>query len=88
MIKNYLKLASVVSILFLLQSCDSNPCDDGYTEVEQDGSTVCLPDYVVGIEKSKWLGTTFYHSDFGVIEFENGVWITSYGETLEVSELE
>ena len=88
MIKNYLKLAAAASLLLLLQSCDSTPCDDGYTEVQQNGGTICLPDYVVGIEKSAWLGTAFYHNDYGVIEFKNDNWVTTYGETLEVSELE
>ena len=86
--KNYLKLVAAASLLFMLQSCDSTPCDAGFTEVEQNGDIICLPDYVVGVEKSSWLGTSFYHSDYGVIEFKNGVWITSYDEILEVSELE
>ncbi|SCY07061.1 hypothetical protein SAMN05192588_0988 [Nonlabens sp. Hel1_33_55] len=88
MVKNYLQITVAVFLLLILQSCDSTLCDEGFTEVDQNGGTVCLPDYVVGIEKSTWLGTDFYHSDFGVIAFKDGSWVTSYGEKLELSDLD
>ncbi|KQC33487.1 hypothetical protein AAU57_09300 [Nonlabens sp. YIK11] len=85
---NYFKTALLFISVTLFMSCDSTPCDDGFTEVEQDGNVICLPDYVVGIEKTTWLGTAFYHSDYGIIEFDNGIWVTTYGEVLEVEDLD
>ena len=69
-----MKKLSLLLVLLIMQtimiSCDSDPCDDGYTQVEG----VCIPDYVVGIELNTELGRLFYHSNFGVIKFENGNW--------------
>ncbi len=63
-------------------SCDSDPCDEGYTQVEQNGSFICLPDFLAGIEKSNEYGNTFYHKKHGVITFEKGQWTNEFGEKL------
>ena len=58
----------------LMISCDTDPCDDGYTQLDNG---VCVPDYVVGTKQNFELGNVFYHSKFGVITYKNGSW---YGE--------
>lgn len=67
-------LAVLMSIIFV-NSCDSDPCDEGYTQV--DG--ICLPDYIVGIEQNFELGNEFYHSKYGTINYKNGNWYKDNG---------
>ena len=57
--------------MFIIVSCDSDPCDDGYTQIDNG---VCVPDYVTGIENSDNLGNVFYHSKYGAITYENDNW--------------
>ncbi|MFD0989751.1 hypothetical protein ACFQ1R_06565 [Mariniflexile jejuense] len=52
-------------------NCDSDPCDEGYTQIDNG---VCVPDYVVGIEKSVELGNVFYHPKYGAITYKDGNW--------------
>lgn len=59
-------------ISFLIISCDSDPCDDGYTQLDNG---VCVPDYVVGIEQNSELGNVFYHSELGAVTYKNGKWL-------------
>ncbi|MFT6127683.1 MAG: hypothetical protein ACJAVA_002176 [Flavobacteriaceae bacterium] len=66
--KRNLFLITLLISLFII-SCDSDPCDDGYTQLD---SGVCVPDYVAGIEKTSHLGNIFYHSEYGAITFKNG----------------
>lgn len=70
-----LLLAFLVIIIFNLSCEKSDPCNDGYTEV----NGVCIPDYVVGIELNTNSGNEFYHSEFGVITYKNGLWLDSNG---------
>jgi len=72
--KNRNLFLGLFTVLILLTSCDADPCDDGYTQVQENGSSFCLPDYVVGIEKLPEFGNTFYHNDYGIIKFENEKW--------------
>lgn len=72
--------ALVITFSTILASCDTDPCDPGYTEID-DG--ICLPDHVVGIEKNKELGNVFYHKTYGVIKFENGKWFTENNRLIE-----
>ena len=81
--KNKKLLLVLLTILIIsLYSCDSNPCDEGYTLVKENGSSYCLPDYVVGIEKSIEYGNRFYHNEYGIIEFEKGEWKNQIGENI------
>lgn len=79
---NIRNVVFALSIILSFYSCDSDPCDEGYTQVEENGSTFCLPDYIVGIEKSIEYGNKFYHKEHGIIEFENGKWTNQYGDNL------
>ena len=58
---------------FIIISCDEDPCDDGYTQV--DG--VCIPDFLVGLgnKQNFKLGNTFYHPELGLIKYEKGKWL-------------
>jgi hypothetical protein len=79
--KLYLRIFTVLTVSFY--SCDSDPCDEGYTEVTENGSTFCLPDYVAGIEKQTEYGNRFYHNEYGIIAFDNGKWTNPFGENLK-----
>lgn len=68
--KTSLVLIVIIISVFVI-SCDSDPCDDGYTQIDNG---VCVPDYVVGIEKNIELGNVFYHSKYGPITYKNGNW--------------
>ncbi|WP_167342009.1 hypothetical protein [Nonlabens sp. SY33080] len=69
-------------MLISLNSFDSDTCDSGYTEIENNGETICIPDYLVGIETKEGMGTTFYHSKEGVIEYKNGIWTNYLGKDI------
>lgn len=66
----------------LITSCDSNPCDEGYTQVQENGATFCLPDYVVGIEKQRKLGDKFFHHLHGVVVFKDNQWFDEHGNKI------
>ncbi len=72
--KIILFLATLI-ISILIVSCDSDPCDEGYTQLDNG---VCVPDYVAGVANQDFtLGYVFYHSEFGVINFKNGKWFNA-----------
>lgn len=79
--KNLLLILSTIFILSIY-SCDSDPCDEGYTQVEENGTTFCLPDYVVGIENPSEYGNRLYHSEYGIIELNKGKWTNEMGENI------
>lgn len=73
--KNKLLLTTLIITFFTLSCEKSDPCNDGYTEV----NGVCIPDYVVGIELNPNSGNEFYHSELGIISYKNGLWRDSSG---------
>jgi len=85
--KNRFLCLALFTSLVLITSCDADPCDDGYSQIERNGASFCLPDYVVGIELGPEFGNTFYHKAFGMITFENDIWSNENGEVLTVSQL-
>lgn len=81
--KNYYFIGLLSLMNFLLLSCEST-CDEGYTEVTEDGSTFCVPEYIAGIEDDNPFGVNlFYHDDFGLIKYENGQWMNSDDQIIE-----
>ena len=80
--KNHFSLFLI--FFFILISCEQNPCDSGYSYIENsDGSSYCLKDFEYGIENYiNEYGNTFYHDKLGVIIFENGKWINEMNENI------
>lgn len=72
-------LPGIVLICFLFTNCQTELCDEGYTEV--DG--FCLPDYVVGAEQTLAAGDTYYHYKYGVITFRDGRWLNIDNEPVQ-----
>ena len=72
----------VTALLFVGTACSSDPCDEGYTAVEDNGTTACLPDYVVGLEAKLTSKTRFFHVEHGVITYHNGEWTNHLGERI------
>ncbi|NQX77111.1 hypothetical protein [Gilvibacter sp.] len=68
--------------VLVFASCSSDPCDEGYTAVEDGGTTACLPDYVVGLEIKFTSKTRFFHDELGVITYDNGTWTNQLGEDI------
>ncbi len=64
-------LLSLCVVFVFIVSCDSDPCDEGYTQIDNG---VCVPDYIAGVDQNFELGTEFYHSEYGVITYSNGNW--------------
>ena len=64
-------LLTFLIICTLNLSCDKDPCDDGYTQLDNG---VCVPDYIVGIEQNFELGNLFYHSELGAVSYINDIW--------------
>ena len=77
------KFYSILLItIFVITSCEeSNPCDRGYTEVNE----ICIPDYVVGVTKNIEKEKKYYHTEYGVIIFKDNNW---YNENDEIIILE
>ena len=76
----------LIAFSLLLTNCDSDPCDTGYTQIKNnDGSSYCLPDYVVGEKQDFEKGNIFYHPEYGVIYFKNENWYNKFNN--EISEL-
>lgn len=80
--KNNLLLILSTIFILLIYSCDSDPCDEGYTQVEENGTTFCLPDYIVGIENLSEYGNRLYHSKYGIIKLNKGKWTNEMGENI------
>lgn len=75
-------LATLTIFILSNYSCDSDPCDEGYTQVTENGATYCLPDFLGTIEESTEDGTKFFHTKFGIIELNNGKWTNKIGENI------
>ena len=75
---NLILITTLISLF--VTSCEKDPCDDGYTQLDNG---VCVPDYVVGIEKNTNLGNVFYHSEYGEITFKNGNWYDNQNLIIE-----
>ncbi|MEZ4810537.1 MAG: hypothetical protein R2819_09275 [Allomuricauda sp.] len=71
-----------MTALSIIVSCSSDPCKDGYTEVKENGQSLCLPDYVVGIEQEPAIGNKFYHRTYGIVVYEDGKWFDQFGVEL------
>lgn len=83
---NYLQTIIILSLIFI--SCDLDPCDTGYTQVKNnDGSSYCLPDYVVGEKQDFEKGNVFYHKKHGLVSFNKGEWYTHENKILTDIEL-
>jgi hypothetical protein len=65
------KISLLIGILLFMNSCDKDPCDEGYTQLD---SGVCVPDYIVGQLNDFSLGNVYYHNKFGVINLVDGNW--------------
>lgn len=77
--KRYL-LLTIISFAFF--SC-GDPCDEGYSqEVLDNGTTICLPDYIYGSIHNFELGDTYSHREFGVITKKENVWVNA--ENIEI----
>jgi len=73
----------VLLICFLIINCDPDPCDAGYTQIKNnDGSSFCLPDYVVGEKQDFEKGNIFYHQKHGIIFIKNGDWFDNQNRIL------
>ena len=81
--KNFFLSATIILFSFLIISCENDPCDEGYTQVTQDGIDICLPDYVVNSKQSLKSGDTFYHHEYGIITFQDDKWYNESGDVLK-----
>lgn len=82
LLPKFLFFAQISVFYFVFQACDTDPCDEGYTQIRDNGMSICVPDYIMGIEKSGDYGNRFYHDNLGLIEFNNGKWTNQYGENV------
>lgn len=80
--KNNLLLTVLIIFILSFYACDSDPCNEGYTQVEENGATFCLPDYVVGFENPSEYGNMLYHSEYGIIKLNEGKWTNEIGENI------
>lgn len=77
----FILLVLLVSFLFI--NCDSDPCDTGFTQIKNnDGSSYCLPDYVVGEKQDFEKGNIFYHQEHGIIFLKDGNWFDNQNRIL------
>lgn len=69
------KIILLITSSFLILSCqEQNLCDIGYKPHEQNGQTICIPDFLTGKALDPQLGNTYYHKKYGVITIQNGIW--------------
>jgi hypothetical protein len=79
-----MKIFILLAVSFLLLSCEKrNLCDEGYKPHEQNGQTICIPDYLTGKAVDPKLGNTYYHQKYGVITIQNGIWKDANNLTIE-----
>ena len=78
--KNALSL--LISLIFIISSCEKDRCDEGYKEVNVNGQDICVLKFNIGIEFPIENGTKLYHEKVGVIEFNNGEWKNQIGENV------
>jgi len=72
----------VLTLLFIFCSCD-DPCDEGYTQqVNADGSTFCVPDFLTGKINNFELGDTYFHSEHGVIRIKKEDWFNTSNQII------
>ncbi|MFV8346431.1 hypothetical protein [Flavobacterium sp. ZB4P13] len=64
----------IISSLLILSCEKQNLCDEGYKPHEQNGQTICIPDFLTGQTFDVKLGNTYYHNKYGVIVYDNGIW--------------
>jgi hypothetical protein len=88
-INNYIKMNRInvfflAIIFFSLVSCEKqNLCDDGYKPHENNGQTICIPDYVgINPQNSKY-GNMYYHEKYGIIVFSKGIWKNENNQIIE-----
>ena len=80
--KNKIILLLLLSSVIL--SCEKqNLCDEGYKPHEQNGQTICIPNYLIGTILDPKLGNTYYHDKYGVITIQNGIWKDRNNVTIE-----
>ncbi len=69
------KIILLLTLSLLILSCEKqNLCDKGYKPYEQNGQTICIPEYLPGNAIDPKHGNTYYHEKYGVITFQNGIW--------------
>ena len=74
---NSLKASFIVVLLVLISGCnDDNPCDVAHTMINGE----CIPDYVFPQHVNLKSGDKFYHTKYGVINFQNGNWYDDKGK--------
>ncbi|WP_298473205.1 hypothetical protein [uncultured Maribacter sp.] len=75
----------MLTIVILLYSCSGEPkCDEGYIEhFGVDGTSWCVPEFEEGALHNFNLGDTYYHKDFGVINYKNGIWLTTHNQIIK-----
>lgn len=78
------KVSSLLILSSLFLSCEKqNLCNKGYKPHEQNGQTICIPDYLTGKTLDPKLGNTYYHDKYGVITIHNGIWKDRNNLTIE-----
>lgn len=78
------KIIVLITASFLVLSCDEqNLCDEGYKPHEQNGQTICIPDYLKGKVLDPKLGNTYYHQKYGVVTIYNDIWKDSNNVIIE-----
>ena len=78
------KIIVLITFSLLMLSCEKqNLCDKGYKPHEQNGQTICIPDYLTGKALDPKLGNTYYHDKYGVITLQNGIWKDRNNVTIE-----
>jgi hypothetical protein len=80
--KKNLPLTLLTIFILSIYACDSDPCNEGYTQVNDNGATFCLPDYIAGIENASEYGNMLYHSEYGIIKLNKGKWTNEIGENI------
>lgn len=59
----------------LVMSCETgDPCDDGFKPHQQNGQTICIPDFLGSKNLNPKLGNTYFHKKYGVVTIQNGIW--------------
>jgi hypothetical protein len=79
----FLNIFIPISSLLLLSCAKQDLCDNGYKPHEQNGQTICIPDYLTGKILDPKLGNTYYHKKYGVITIQNGIWKDDKNQIIE-----
>ncbi|MCP4054695.1 MULTISPECIES: hypothetical protein [Mesoflavibacter] len=62
-------------ILIVLSSCSDDPCDVAHTIIDGE----CIPDYIFPDNQNLKSGDQFYHNQYGVITYKEGLWFDNKG---------